>query len=31
MIEDAEAKLMRPRQLFIGPTARRYVPIEKRA
>src|SRR5438445_2747493 len=30
MNEDAEAKLMRPRQLFTGPTERHYVPIEKR-
>ncbi|HTT79159.1 MAG TPA: citrate synthase [Stellaceae bacterium] len=30
MIEDAEAKLMRPRQLFIGRTERHYVPIERR-
>jgi citrate synthase len=31
MIEDPEAKLMRPRQLFTGPTERHYTPIEKRA
>src|SRR6476619_4283301 len=30
MNEGAEAKLMRPRQLFTGPTERHYVPIEKR-
>jgi citrate synthase len=30
MIEDSEAKLMRPRQLFIGPSERHYVPIEQR-
>jgi len=30
MIEDADAKLMRPRQLFTGPTERHYVPIEQR-
>ena len=30
MIEDPEAKLMRPRQLFIGPTERHYVPIAQR-
>src|SRR5471032_3296628 len=30
MIEDAEAKLMRPRQLFIGSDERHYVPIAER-
>jgi citrate synthase len=30
MIEDSEAKLMRPRQLFIGPSERHYVPIDQR-
>jgi citrate synthase len=30
MIEDADAKLMRPRQLFTGPTERHYVPIDQR-
>ena len=30
MIEDAEAKLMRPRQLFIGPDERHYMPINRR-
>src|SRR5579864_508619 len=31
MLEDADAKLMRPRQLFTGATERHYVPIERRA
>jgi citrate synthase len=30
MIEDSEAKLMRPRQLFIGSDRRRYVPLAER-
>ena len=30
MIEDSEAKLMRPRQLFIGSDRRHYVPVEER-
>src|SRR5437667_6388569 len=30
MIEDSEAKLMRPRQLFIGPSERHYIPIDQR-
>jgi citrate synthase len=30
MIEDTDAKLMRPRQLFIGPDERHYAPIEQR-
>jgi citrate synthase len=30
MIEDAEAKLMRPRQLFIGSDERHYVPMAER-
>jgi citrate synthase len=30
MNEDAEAKLMRPRQLFTGATERHYVPLDKR-
>jgi citrate synthase len=31
MIEDPEQKIGRPRQLYIGPTERPYLPIEKRA
>jgi citrate synthase len=31
MIEDPEQKIGRPRQLYIGPTERPYVPIERRA
>ena len=31
MIEDPEQKIGRPRQLYIGPTERAYVPIERRA
>ena len=30
MIEDTDAKLMRPRQLFMGPDERHYVPIAQR-
>ena len=30
MLEDTDAKLMRPRQLFMGPDERHYVPIEQR-
>ena len=30
MIADPDAKLMRPRQLFIGSTSRHYVPVEQR-
>jgi citrate synthase len=30
MIADADAKLMRPRQLFIGPDERHYLPIAER-
>jgi citrate synthase len=30
MIEDPEQKIGRPRQLYIGPTERPYVPIERR-
>jgi citrate synthase len=30
MIGDADAKLMRPRQLFIGPDERHYLPIAER-
>ena len=30
MLEDADAKLMRPRQLFTGPDERHYVPVERR-
>ena len=30
MIEDPEQKIGRPRQLYIGPTERPYVPIEQR-
>ena len=31
MLEDADAKLMRPRQLFTGPTERHYNPVSERA
>jgi citrate synthase len=31
MIEDPEQKIGRPRQLYIGPTERPYVPIGRRA
>jgi citrate synthase len=31
MIEDPSTKIGRPRQIYIGPTARDYVPIEQRA
>jgi citrate synthase len=30
MIEDPEQKIGRPRQLYVGPTQRDYVPVEKR-
>jgi citrate synthase len=30
MLEDTDAKLMRPRQLFVGADERHYVPVEKR-
>jgi len=30
MIEDPEQKIGRPRQLYVGPTERNYVPVEKR-
>jgi len=30
MIEDTDAKLMRPRQLFMGPDERHYVPVKQR-
>jgi citrate synthase len=30
MIEDPEQKIGRPRQLYIGPTERPYVPMEQR-
>jgi citrate synthase len=30
MIEDPEQKIGRPRQLYVGPTERPFVPIEKR-
>ena len=30
MIEDTDAKLMRPRQLFMGPDERHYTPINRR-
>ena len=30
MIEDPEQKIGRPRQLYVGPTDRAYVPIERR-
>ncbi|MBV9966015.1 MAG: citrate (Si)-synthase, partial [Alphaproteobacteria bacterium] len=30
MNEYPEAKLMRPRQLFTGPTERHYVPLDQR-
>jgi citrate synthase len=31
MIEDPEQKIGRPRQLYIGPTERPYVPVERRS
>ncbi len=31
MIEDPDAKIGRPRQLYTGPTQRHYVPVNKRA
>jgi citrate synthase len=30
MMEDPSQKIGRPRQLYVGPTERDYVPIEKR-
>jgi citrate synthase len=30
MVEDTSTKIARPRQIYTGPTARDYVPIEKR-
>jgi citrate synthase len=30
MIEDADAKLMRPRQLFTGSDLRHYLPLAER-
>jgi citrate synthase len=30
MMEDPTTKIGRPRQIYTGPTARSYVPIEKR-
>ena len=30
MVEDPEQKIGRPRQLYVGPTERDYVPVEKR-
>jgi citrate synthase len=30
MIEDPEQKIGRPRQLYVGPTERPYVPVEQR-
>ena len=30
MIEDPEQKIGRPRQLYIGPTERGYVPMDRR-
>jgi citrate synthase len=30
MIEDTSTKIARPRQIYTGPTARDYVPVEKR-
>jgi citrate synthase len=31
MIEDSDAKLMRPRQLFMGADERHYQPINQRS
>jgi citrate synthase len=31
MIEDTDAKLMRPRQLFMGPDERHYVSVNQRS
>jgi citrate synthase len=30
MIEDPSQKIGRPRQLYIGPTQREFVPLDKR-
>jgi citrate synthase len=30
MLADPEQKIARPRQVYIGPTERQFVPIEKR-
>ena len=30
MLLDSEQKIARPRQLYLGPATRRYVPLEKR-
>jgi citrate synthase len=30
MISDPEQKIGRPRQLYVGATARDYVPVDKR-
>jgi citrate synthase len=31
MVDDKEQKIARPRQLFLGPARREYVPAERRA
>ena len=31
MVDDKEQKIARPRQLFLGPARREYVPVERRA
>jgi citrate synthase len=30
MISDPEQRIGRPRQLYVGPTVRDYVPVDKR-
>jgi len=30
MLTDADQKLARPKQIYLGPEARDYVPMEKR-
>jgi len=30
MISDPDTKIGRPRQVYVGPTARDYVPLERR-
>jgi citrate synthase len=30
MMEDPEMKIGRPRQIYVGPTERSYVPVEQR-
>jgi citrate synthase len=31
MLRDADQKIARPRQIYIGPEARDYVPLSKRS